>query len=249
MTNVRLLGEKLALGVLLTAFFGFTACPQTVAPAPNIAERISGEPALSAPTGVGFLSDYSQLKPGREGQAQWIYIDPQAQWSKYDKVIIDPVTFIASSDSKVSAEDQQKLANYFYNQLKEQLAQKVTIVDQPDPDVLRLQVALTDAEGATPGLRSVSVVIPQARLLNMIQSAGTGSYAFVGSASCEGQVTDSVTGQRLAAWIDKREGGLAISSAAQWKWGDAEHAMDYWAKKLAARYEELKSGQSAAAPA
>jgi Protein of unknown function (DUF3313) len=220
-------------------------CSQTVAPSPNVVERMEGQTTPPAPQGVGFLKDYSLLKIGKEGQAEWLYVNPQAQWANYSKVIIDPVTFIAASGSNVSAEDQQKLATYFYNQLKEQIGAKAQIVDQPGPGVLRLQVALTDAEGATPGLRSVSVVVPQARVLNMVQSVGTGSYAFVGSASCEGQVTDSVSGDVLAEWIDKREGGLAISSALQWKWGDAENAMTYWAKRLADRYVELKSGNAA----
>jgi hypothetical protein len=64
--------------------------------------------------------------------------------------------------------------------------------------------------------------------------------------SSKGQVTDSVTGDLLAEWIDKREGGIALSSALQWKWGDAENAMDYWAKLLADRYDELKSGNAPA---
>jgi Protein of unknown function (DUF3313) len=220
-------------------------CSQTVAPSQNVVERISGGETPAAPQGVGFLKNYSLLKPGKEGQAEWLYVNPQAQWVNYSKVIIDPITFIAASGSDVSAEDQQKLATYFFNQLKEQIGAQAQIVDQPGPGVLRLQVALTDAEGATPGLRSISVVVPQARVLNMVQSVGTGSYAFVGSASCEGQVTDSVSGEVLAEWIDKRAGGLAISSALQWKWGDAENAMNYWAKRLADRYAELKSGNAA----
>jgi hypothetical protein len=110
---------------------------------------------------------------------------------------------------------------------------------------MRLQVALTDATAPTPGLRSVSVVVPQARVLNLVQSMGTGSYAFVGSAEAEAQIIDSVTGERLAASVDKRLGGMALSSAAQWKWGDAEAAMKYWAEKLSTRLAELKSGGQA----
>lgn len=245
MTNRELFRQVIITPALVAGLLMLGACSATVAPSPSVVQKISGAQTPSAPQGVGFLNDYSQLKPGQKGQAQWIYINPSAQWSKYTKVMIDPVTFIASADSKVSAQDQQALADYFYKQLKEQIGKVATIVDQPGPDVLRLRVALTDAEGATPGLRSVSVIIPQARILNLVQSAGTGSYAFVGSATCEGEVTDSVTGEQLAAWIDKREGGISLSAAAQWKWGDAESVMDYWAKKLADRYVELKSGQPA----
>lgn len=227
------------------------ACSETVATAPIVPEASAGTEAAAptTPQGVGFLSNYSNLKPGQQGQPQWVYVNPNVQWSKYTKVMIDPVTFVASENSDVSPEDQQALADYFYNELKKQIGEKATIVNQAGPNVLRLRVALTDAEGATPGLRSISVIVPQARVLNLVQSAATGSYAFVGSASCEGEVTDSVTGEQLAAWIDKREGGMAMASAAQWKWGDAENAMKYWAKTLAERYVELTSGQPAAQPA
>lgn len=46
---------------------------------------------------------------------------------------------------------------------------------------MQLQVALTNAAAATPGLRTVSVIIPQACILNSGQSLATGSYAFAGS--------------------------------------------------------------------
>jgi hypothetical protein len=132
------------------------------------------------------------------------------------------------------------LTAYFYNQLKADLQKNFTLVDQDGPGVIVLQVALTNASAATPGLRSVSVVIPQARILNGLQSLATGSYAFVGSAQGEMKVTDATTGQLLAAAIDKRAGGMALSSAAQWQWGDAENAMNYWSEKINTRLLELQ---------
>jgi hypothetical protein len=58
--------------------------------------------------------------------------------------------------------------------LKEDLGQSFTLVDQPGPDVLTLRVALMDETTAVPGLRSVSVIVPQARILNGLQSLATG---------------------------------------------------------------------------
>lgn len=232
----------IATGVAL--FCTLSGCARTEAPSQNIIERATGEQPAPVATS-GFLKDYSQLKPGAEGQTLLVYINPNAQWSKYTKVIIDPVQFWADPGTSVPAQDQQALCGYFYNVLKENLQKTYTIVDQPGPDVMRIQAALTDATAATPGLRSVSVVVPQARVLNLIQSMGTGSYAFVGSAEAEAQIIDSVTGERLAASVDKRLGGMALSSAVQWKWGDAEAAMNYWAEKLSVRLVELKSGGQA----
>jgi hypothetical protein len=98
-----------------------------------------------------------------------------------------------------------------------------------------------DATAATPGLRSVSVIVPQARILNLAQSMATDSYAFAGSAEAEMKATDSVSGELLAEAVDQRAGGMGLKSAASFQWGDAQNAMDYWAEKIAQRFQELKT--------
>lgn len=169
-----------------------------------------------------------------------VYVNSSAQWSVYNKILLQPVEFWDDASTTVSASDQQMLGEYFYNQLKEDLSKNFTLVDQPGPGVLVLRVAIVNATTATPGLRTVSVIVPQARVLNGIQSLATGSYAFVGSAEAEMKATDASTGQFLAGAIDKRAGGMAISQAAQWQWGDAKSAMDYWAQRITVRLLELQ---------
>jgi hypothetical protein len=194
-----------------------------------------------SPAVSGFFGDsYSLLQPGERGQVAMVYVNPNAQWKQYNKILLEPVQFWDSPNTTVSPADQHMLTAYFYNQLKTDLEKDFTIVDQGGSGVIELQVAVTNATSATPGLRSVSVAIPQARVLNGLQSLATGSYAFVGSAEGEMKVTDASTGQLLAAAIDKREGGIALSAAAQWQWGDAENAMNYWAQKISARLLELQ---------
>jgi hypothetical protein len=98
---------------------------------------------------------------------------------------------------------------------------------------VQLQVAILDAEAATPGLRSVSMVIPQARLLGTGYYAASGKYPFVGGGQAAFKATDAVTGQVLGAGVDRRVGGGAIQTAAQWQWGDAENAIKAWSQQLA----------------
>ena len=64
------------------------------------------------------------------------------------------------------------LTGYFYNKLREELSQNFTLVDQRGPGVIDLQVALVNVESATPGLRTVSVAVPQARILSGVKSMG-----------------------------------------------------------------------------
>src|SRR5215470_2072941 len=182
----------------------------------------------TAPTGAAqFLgSDASLLQPGGEGQAAYVYFAPNVQWSNYKSVLLKPVEFWDSADTTVSEEDQKMLTSYFYNSLKQNLQKNSTLVDQPGPGVITFAVAIVNAETATPGLRSVSLVVPQARILNCAQSLATGHAAFAGSEEAAFKATDSTTGQLLAESVDRRIGGMAVKNAAQIQWGDAEAAMD-----------------------
>jgi hypothetical protein len=231
------------IALCCVAFFG---CSTTVESTPEAAKALeSGGPLPPAVTSF-FGNDASKLAPGPEGGAALAYINPNAQWIKYTKIQLMPVDFWAAADSKVSESDQQMLTSYFYNKLQEDLAKSFTLVNQPGPDVITLRVALMDATTAVPGLRSVSVIVPQARVLNGLQSLATGSYAFVGSAEGEMKATDSTTGEMLAGAVDQRAGGMGIKSAASFQWGDAENAMDYWAQKITSRLTELQGKAPAA---
>ena len=213
-------------------------CSQTVSEQPAVANQV--ESGQSAAANGFFGSSASLLQPGQEGQAAMVYINPNVQWNQYNNILLEPVEFWDSENSTVSPSDQHMLTAYTYNKLKEDLQKNFTLVDQGGPGVLVLQVALVNASGATPGLRSVSVAIPQLRIINAAQSLATGSYAFVGSAEAMMKATDAVSGQLLAAAIDKRAGGIALSAAAQWRWGDAENAINYWAQKIDSRLLQLQ---------
>jgi Protein of unknown function (DUF3313) len=149
--------------------------------------------------------------------------------------------------TKLSAAEQQALTDYFYQVLREQLGKKFQLVDEAGPGVMRFQAALTDAEAATPGLRTISTIVPQARALNTLKYAATGTYAFIGGAQGEAKVTDAATGQLLAEGVDRRVGGGSIKAAAQWQWGDPENVMNAWAAQVAKRLYSWTSG--AATPA
>jgi hypothetical protein len=85
--------------------------------------------------------------------------------------------------------------------------------------VLVVEVAISDAQAATPVLRSVTMVVPQARALGTLKYLATGTYPFVDAAQAEGRLFDGGTGMTLGAWVDRRVGGGNISTAAQWQWG------------------------------
>ena len=184
----------------------------------------------------------AKLTPGSGEQAGLRYVNPDAQWRQYKKIMILPITFWGGAAPKISAADQQVLANYFYATLVQHLGQKFQIVDQPGPGVMRLQVAITDAETATPVLRTISMAVPQARALATLDRVATGTYSFAGAAQAEAELTDEATGQVLAAAMDRRVGGGSIKTAAQWTLGDAQYAMDHWAEQVTDRLSSWTSG-------
>ena len=103
-------------------------------------------------------------------------------------------------------------------------------------------MALTDAEAATPVLRSISMLVPQARVLATLKYLATGSYPFVGGAQVAAQLSDSATGTVLGEWVDRRIGGGSVETAAQWQWGDAENAITQWSATAATKVAAWTSG-------
>ena len=192
----------------------------------------------------GFIGPVcSQLKTGAPGQQiAWLYTNPAVDWTKYKKLMLQPVTYWDDEKSKVSVEDQHRLTNFLYATLEQEMTKQFQVSDQDGPDVMQLQIALIDTAAATPVLRTITMAIPQARILATIKRGMTGSYPFVGGVQAEFKLTDSLTGEVLAAGVDRRIGGGNISTAAQWQWGDAENVMKAWSKLAAERLSAWTKG-------
>jgi hypothetical protein len=92
----------------------------------------------------GFLYDYSQLKPGRGDQAQLVFIDPEADFSPYESVLIDPVVvWKPTAGGDASDEELRALADELGAALREQLQLEFKLVASPEPGTLRIRTAIT----------------------------------------------------------------------------------------------------------
>ena len=208
----------------------------------------------------GFLGDYSRLKEGErgsfisqgaEGQALWVYKNPAADWRKYRKVWLDSVTVWKSQkDSQlqdVSVEDRQRLAASLWSKLDEQLRKDYEMTSNPGPDVLHIQVAITEADSSNPVLDLVTSVYLPAKVLSGTKSLATGVAAFAGSASAEMRVTDSATGTVLLEAVDRRGGTKSVMGS--WSsWHDAEEAYRFWAEKTRYRLCQFRLGTDCVEP-
>ena len=197
----------------------------------------------------GFLKDYSQLKPGRGDQALLVYFNPQADFSQYQKVIVDPVTiwYAEGSDlADVPRQELQLLADYLETAMRKQLQLDFQLVERPEPGTLRIRTAITEARKSRVVLDLVSTVLPPARLLSQVGKLATGTHAFAGRAAIEGELLDAVSNQRLVAVVDERAGGKALRGSTS-AWADVQQAFDYWADVLRARLSAFRQFDAAQA--
>jgi hypothetical protein len=222
------------IGICLLVLSVLTGCAATKQVA------VKEDPAICAFLGTETCG---HLTAGGKGQAGLRWINPDARLTQYNKLIIEAIGFFGSDAAQVPRHQQQVLTDYFYDALTSKLTEIYPIADRPGPEVLRIQVAILDAEAATPGLRTVSIVIPQIKLIGAAASVlREGKFPFAGSIQVAVKLTDSVTGEVLGAAVDRRVGGGSIKAAAQWEWGDAENAIDAWAKLSAERLHAYTSG-------
>ena len=233
------------MGAILALMFVVTGCAATQ-------EAKSVEKS-------GFLGDYSLLKEGErstfqqgaENQALLVYKNPAADWRKYRKVWLDPVTvWMSQKDSQlkdVSVEDRQRLAALLWSKLDEALRKDYVMTSQAGPDVMRIQAAITEAGESNAVLDTVTSIIPQTRLLSGMKSVATGVSAFTGSASVEIKVTDSATGAILAEAVDRRGGTKSLSGVTN-SWNDVEEAYRFWAEKMRYRACQWRGGMNCVEP-
>lgn len=191
----------------------------------------------------GFLGDYSQLRSGVGSEALLTYLDPSADFSRYHKLILDPVSIWANSEGDLRAmptADQQALADLAYTRLRALLAQDYEIVDKPGPGTLRLRTAITEAQGSNVVADIASTAVPQVHALASLGQLAAGTTIFTGQASGEVEVLDSLTNRRLLAGVDRRFGTKQLVDS--WdEWSDVQEALRFWGERIRARLAELRA--------
>lgn len=187
----------------------------------------------------GFLSNYKQLDGGYgTADAVSAYVKPGVDLKKYDSLLIDPVTTIVASpgiDSKVTGQ----LAAYMTEALRQQSTGKLKVVTVAGPTTLRLRTALTDViEGQTSGT-PVKTIHPAAKA-TLTGDLGTADIAaFIAKVSFEGEVLDSVSGERLMANVDHRLGNKREVTP-KTPWSEIRKQVNQGAARLISRYETLR---------
>lgn len=192
----------------------------------------------------GFLGDYSALVPDAKNGDLLLYEKDAAVLKKYNKFIFDPVTIflLPKAESRgIDPDDLERLAQYFQKAVTDELTKsgRYQIVTTPGPDVLELNVAITNVE-PTGGKKNAAV--KGAATAATVGVAPGASLAVprlsVGRVSIEGEMLDSTSGERMVAFVTSKSGRRWFSGLNSFKkWGDIEAAFRSWAKNFRERLD------------
>jgi len=189
---------------------------------------------------TGFLSDYSQLKPGGDDRAALYYIKPGVDLKPYNKLMFERFVVLLSDSAEYREIDPamlKELTDYYQNAVFTAVKDGYEIVDQPGPGVLRVRVAITQLKPSNPTTNTLSTIVPVGMVVAGATKATSGDNLGTGEAGTEFEMLDSVTGERLAAAVDKRQGGKGVFRG---KWEDTKEAFDTWAKRFRLRLDEAR---------
>lgn len=185
----------------------------------------------------GFLDDYTLLREGGPGEVRHVYRNPDAKWASYSKVLLEPVTLWRSgrkSLEPVPKEDLLRLVEDFQGAVRARLGRDFRFTDRPGPGVLRIRLAITDADAADPVLD----VLSAPRGTGRPHPAGAGALdaetrRFLESAVIEGYIRDAKTNVLLAAGVEARRPGAPPFRT----WAEVDQAFAFWADRLSTRLE------------
>jgi hypothetical protein len=188
----------------------------------------------------GFLGDYSQLKEGKGNEALYVYVNPTANCQKYRKVMIDPVTLWGKSEdsplASLDQKDQKMLTTLGWGTLYDAMRKgQFEIVDKPGSDVMRVKGAVTEAVKANVALANTLAVAPYAWEAATLWGMGSGKWPFLGELSGEMEISDSLTGERLFAGVDKVVGTLGSNLDPTVRWDDVRQGFNLWRDRIGKR--------------
>jgi hypothetical protein len=179
----------------------------------------------------GFLSSYDKLKPNPEFENTVSYVsdDPAKNIHKYVAVIIEPVAIYVATDASAQTfpdNGRAALAGYFQSTLAQAVNDAFPVIQEPGPLVLRLRSALigVDVGGAGQDQKGSQTL---SRPIN------------IGKVGVEMELVDSVTGEQIAAAVDRHNLGEgaevgSVDFSREEKFREATRAFQGWAARLRA---------------
>jgi len=191
-------------------------------------------------TKTGFLKDYSQLQPGGADRAALVYVKPGTDFKPYDKLMFERIVVLLSDNAEYRAVDPallKELTDYYQNALFDAVKNGYQVVSEPGPGVLRVRVAITELMPSKPVSNTLSTIVPFGMVAAGVTKAVSDDNLGTGEAATEMELLDALSGERLAAAVDRRQGGKGVFRG---KWEDTKDAFDFWAKRFRERLDDVR---------
>jgi hypothetical protein len=182
----------------------------------------------------GFLKDYTNLKanPNLDSDAlTFVNTDAARNLRRYVAIIVDPVEVYVSTradESLVPERARETVALYFRHALEGAVGDAYPIVESPGPLVLRLRAAVVgvDTGGEVAPVEDAALTakaLPRAIVLEKV--------------AVEMELVDSVTGERVAAMVDRTKLGEGAEVGSEnfsrvARFSQAKQAFDQWAQRV-----------------
>jgi hypothetical protein len=183
----------------------------------------------------GFLEDYSLLRPGGAGELPFVYRNPDARWTGYRKVILEPVTLWRTGSHSldpISEKDLLRLVSDFDAAVRRRLGDGFDLVDEPSRGTLRLRLAITEARASDPVL-DVLTATGEAEPRPIDGALAPELRQFIDAASIEGEIRDAETDVVLAQGVDRRSKNAPPFAT----WADLDRALAFWVDRTCSRLE------------
>jgi hypothetical protein len=212
---------------------------------------------------VGFLTDYTRLRPMPGGGGLLCWRDSGVNWKQYDKIMFERVQVFlkGGSNNSVDPTDLKMLIDYFHAAVVKDIKPYAQVVDAPGPGVLRVRFALTELVPTNTIASLAGTAAPYGFVAEIGSGAATGrpagSTPYLGQAGMEVQFRDGASGRIIAECADTEIGlkyaadlnAGATGAAENWvngyldsfsQWTYAKTAFDKWASEFARRFAALK---------
>ena len=189
----------------------------------GVALALMGARTLDDSDFSGYLENYDQLKFVEEKNA-FVFMNESAK-GKYQKIHLDSVT-IYSKTKEENAVIAEKASEYLENGIRQLLKKKGLAASAAAQGVLNLRVAITGTEKSAEDLKAYNF-IPVSALFKAGQAA-TGNLATYIDTMMEAEMTDSVTGERVAAVVQKGISETEKRSGDELTFEDVVPMLDIW---------------------
>jgi hypothetical protein len=135
------------------------------------------------------------------------YINPSADFSRYQTLYIEPVRIYMGSGGRFGAtpiEEREQIARFMYSEFARAIDDQVQVVSDPDPGAMRLRLILVGLRGTESLMAASSHFSIGGMAMNLWRTLIGANGAFMGSVTYIAEFYDSAGDTLLAAFQTER---------------------------------------------